>query len=45
MKARGAINACSEALGLSDGLATPGGTTITLDHAREAEVLVFDVPV
>jgi redox-sensitive bicupin YhaK (pirin superfamily)/predicted transcriptional regulator len=43
--ARGAISACGHALGPGDGLATPGGTAIVLDHAREAEVLVFDVPV
>ena len=42
--ARGAIRAGGEALAAGDGLATPGGTNLTLDHAREAEVLVFDVP-
>jgi redox-sensitive bicupin YhaK (pirin superfamily) len=42
--ARGAISACGKALGPGDGLATPGGAAVTLDHAREAEVLVFDLP-
>jgi hypothetical protein len=41
--ARGTITACGETLGAGDGLAMPAGT-ITLDHGRDAEVLVFDHP-
>jgi redox-sensitive bicupin YhaK (pirin superfamily)/predicted transcriptional regulator len=42
--ARGTIMACGEALLAGDGLAMPAGA-ITLDRGRDAEVLVFDLPV
>jgi redox-sensitive bicupin YhaK (pirin superfamily) len=42
--ARGTITACGEALAAGDGLAIAAGA-ITLEGGRDAEVLVFDVPV
>jgi redox-sensitive bicupin YhaK (pirin superfamily)/predicted transcriptional regulator len=42
--ARGALEVCGEALGTGDGFAVRGGTGITLEGGREAEVLVFDLP-
>jgi redox-sensitive bicupin YhaK (pirin superfamily)/CBS domain-containing protein len=41
--ARGTITAQGQALAAGDGLAAAGGT-IVLEHGRDAEVLVFDLP-